>query len=67
MQAKGIGVNVHYIPIHYHPFYQKLGFEKGQFMQAENYYDQALTIPLYPSLTDKDQRYIISTLKSLVE
>ena len=66
MLSRGIGVNVHYIPIHYHPFYQKLGFKKGQFKNAENYYEKAMTIPLFPALTNREQNYVISTLKNLI-
>lgn len=60
MQASGIGVNVHYIPIHLQPYYRKLGFKPGDFPQAEEYYSRTLTLPLYPDLTQ--QRYIIETL-----
>lgn len=66
MLSEGIGVNVHYIPIHYHPFYKELGFKKGQFQNSENYYKRAMTIPLFPSLTSKEQGHIISILKNLV-
>ena len=52
MQEKGIGVNVHYIPIHHHPYYKRLNL-KGNFINADNYYQKALTIPLFPQLTQK--------------
>lgn len=62
----GIGVNVHYIPIHYHPFYKDLGFKKGDFPIAENYYEKAISIPLYPSLSKKDQNFVIKSINNLL-
>ena len=60
----GIACQVHYIPIHYQPYYnQHLGFKKGQFPAAEAYYDRALSLPIYYSLTDDDQAYVIETLR----
>lgn len=64
-QAK-IGVNVHYIPIHTQPYYQQLGFKEGDFVQAEQYYQACLSLPLYPQLTDEQQQYIINTIKALL-
>jgi len=62
LREKEIGVNVHYIPIHFHPFYKKLGFQEGDFPNAEKYYSKAISIPLYPSLTKKDQNYVIENV-----
>lgn len=62
----GIAVNVHYIPIHLHPYYQKLGFTRGQFPNAESYYAKALTIPLYVELSDKQQDEVVTALKSIL-
>lgn len=62
----GVGVNVHYIPIHLHPYYQKLGFEVGQFPNAEAFYAKALTIPLYVELTDKQQDEVIAALQHVL-
>ena len=62
---KGIGVNLHYIPIHFHPFYQKMGFHEGQFPEAENYYREAMTLPLYPSLKQEEQDMIINEIAEL--
>ncbi|MFW8590239.1 UDP-4-amino-4,6-dideoxy-N-acetyl-beta-L-altrosamine transaminase [Glaciecola sp. 2405UD65-10] len=66
LHAQGIAVNVHYIPIHLHPFYQQLGFKKGDFPAAEKFYDNALTLPIYVGLDDTQQDYIINTLKSIL-
>ena len=59
----GIGVNLHYLPVHLHPYYQNLGFQKGEFIESEEYAESALTIPLYVNLTNSDQDRVISALK----
>ena len=59
----GIAVNVHYIPIHTQPFYQARGFRLGQFPAAEAYYAGAISIPLFPTLTDAQQDYVVAELK----
>ncbi|WP_194945019.1 DegT/DnrJ/EryC1/StrS family aminotransferase, partial [Shewanella sp. TC10] len=66
MREAGIGVHVHYIPIHLQPYYQALGFNKGDFPAAEAYYQSCLTLPLFPNLTTEEQDYICDTLKGLV-
>lgn len=66
MLSKGIGVNVHYIPVYWHPYYQKLGYQQGLCPVAEDYYQKALTIPLYFSLTDKEQELVIQTLFEVI-
>ena len=63
LREEGIGVNVHYIPIHLQPYYQKLGFKKGDFPEAEKYYDAAISIPLYAQITEKEQRIVVDTLQ----
>ncbi len=62
LHDKGVGVNVHYIPIHLHPFYQQLGFKQGDFPLSEHFYQNALTLPLFPSLTDGEQTKVIEAL-----
>lgn len=66
MRSANIGVNVHYFPVHLQPYYQALGFMPGDFPEAEGYYQAALTLPLYPSLEESDQDYVIETLKELL-
>jgi len=66
LRAAGIGVNVHYIPIHLHPYYQALGFGAGDFPVSEQYYRGALTLPLYPLLTDGEQQKVIDCLKEVL-
>jgi dTDP-4-amino-4,6-dideoxygalactose transaminase len=66
LREKGVGVNVHYIPVHTHPYYQELGFNKGDYPVSENYYEHAITLPLFPLLTDEEQDYICDTLKDIL-
>lgn len=63
LRAAEIGVNVHYIPIHTQPYYQRLGFRPGDFPAAERYYDRALSIPLFPSMTDEQQDRVVSVIQ----
>ena len=62
MREAGIGVNVHYIPIHTQPYYQRLGFKRGDFPAAEAYYERAITIPLFPAMTDAEQDRVAEIL-----
>lgn len=62
MRAEGIGVNVHYIPVYRQPYYQAMGFSAADFPQAEEYYARAITLPLYPTLTEVQQQKIVRTL-----
>lgn len=66
LQSRGIGVNVHYIPVHTHPFYEKLGFCRGDFPIAERYYREALTIPLHVNLTSDDQLFVAAALQEVL-
>ena len=66
LQAAGIGVQVHYIPIHLQPFYQKFGFKKGDFKVAESYYKNAISLPLFPTLTQEEQEKVIAALRENV-
>ena len=66
LRNKGIGVNLHYIPIHMQPYYQKMGFKKGDFPIAEAYYSRAISIPIYQSLTFDLQDEVVAILKRLL-
>ena len=66
LRRAGIGVNVHYIPIHTQPYYQKQGFKQGDFPLVEEYYCQAISMPLYYGLTEKEQDYVIEVLKEIL-
>lgn len=67
LREKGIGVNLHYIPVHTQPFYQKLGFETGQFPKAEQYYREAITLPIFPAMTNDEQNEVVSSLKEILQ
>jgi UDP-4-amino-4,6-dideoxy-N-acetyl-beta-L-altrosamine transaminase len=66
MREAGIGVNVHYIPIHLQPFYRERGFGPGDFPAAERYYARAITLPLFPALKEAEQDQVVDTLSSLL-
>ena len=68
LMSENIGVNVHYIPIHLQPYYARLGFRKGDFPASERYYDRAISIPLFPTLTEAQQMRVVFALrKALLE
>lgn len=67
LRDKGIGVNVHYIPVYMHPYYQEHGYEDVHCKNAEEVYSHIISLPLYPGLTEEQQSYVIDTLKSLCE
>lgn len=62
LRAAGIGVNLHYIPVHLQPYYRKLGFGPGDFPAAEDYYARAISIPLHAGLTDEEQDTVVAAL-----
>jgi len=67
LRDAGIGVNVHYIPVHTQPYYKRLGFKQGDFPVAESYYKNAISIPMYPTITDMQQEQVVSAIeKALV-
>lgn len=63
LRARGIGVNVHYIPVHTQPYYQHMGFKWGQFPEAESYYEEAISLPLYPGMEEEDVLLVTKALK----
>ena len=67
LKEDGILSQVHYMPVTSHPYYQKLGFKTSNFPNAESYYEEALSIPLYYSLTDNDQVKIIEAIKKIIK
>ncbi|MBI2578001.1 MAG: UDP-4-amino-4,6-dideoxy-N-acetyl-beta-L-altrosamine transaminase [Candidatus Wildermuthbacteria bacterium] len=67
LQSAGIGCQVHYVPIHYHPFYQKkFGYKKGDFPVTEQYYEGAITLPLFPKMTDVEVRKVVRSVRSII-
>lgn len=67
MQVQGIQVNLHYIPVYLQPYYQKRGFQPGYCPEAECYFKEALSIPLYAGLTEQDQNHVINTLTQVLK
>jgi UDP-4-amino-4,6-dideoxy-N-acetyl-beta-L-altrosamine transaminase len=63
LRAKDIMVNLHYIPVHTQPYYQNMGFKLGDFPDAEQYYREAISIPMHVNLTDVEQDFVVSTLR----
>jgi UDP-4-amino-4,6-dideoxy-N-acetyl-beta-L-altrosamine transaminase len=66
LRARGFGVNLHYIPVHTQPYYQRMGFRSGDFPQAEAYYAEAISLPIFPSLTVGEQERVVTALTELV-
>lgn len=66
LRASGIGVNLHYIPVHLQPYYRQFGFGPGDFPASENYYSRAISIPIYPDLTAEKQAAVVSAIEKAV-
>ncbi len=66
LRAQGIGVHVHYIPVHTQPYYQTLGFAYGDYPQSEHYYQHALSLPLYHGMTEQQQDQVIEELADVL-
>ncbi len=67
LQARKIGVQVHYIPVHLQPYYRKkMGYKSGDFPKAESYYKGAISIPLFPAMTNDNRRYVIKNILKIV-
>lgn len=67
MAAENICCNVHYIPVYYHPYYEKLGYEKGICPKAEKLYEEMVSLPLYYAMTDKDVEDVIRAVEKIVD
>jgi dTDP-4-amino-4,6-dideoxygalactose transaminase len=67
MRVAGVAVNVHYTPVHLQPYYRKLGFAPGQFPNSEAYGAEAITLPLYPTLSISDIELVVTTLAKALE
>ncbi|WP_300433483.1 UDP-4-amino-4,6-dideoxy-N-acetyl-beta-L-altrosamine transaminase [uncultured Thalassolituus sp.] len=66
LRERGIGVNLHYIPVHLQPYYQALGFQSGDYPVAESYYQDALSIPLFHGMSDAEQDIVVASLRELL-
>jgi len=67
MKALGLGVQVHYIPVYWHPYYEQLGYKRGACPTAEEFYQQVISIPLYPQLSQKEMEFIKKTICKLLK
>jgi len=67
LRTENIGVNVHYIPVHLQPYYQRrFNYKSGDFPNAENYYERAITLPIFPKMSDKDIDDVIKAVKEVI-
>ena len=66
LRAEGIGVNVHYIPVYWHPYYQRLGYPKGLCPVAERAYERLLTLPLFPAMEDRDVEDVVTAVRRVI-
>jgi dTDP-4-amino-4,6-dideoxygalactose transaminase len=67
LRDKGIGVNVHYTPIHTQPYYSQLGFKVGDFPNSEAYYNRTISVPLFHAMTLEQQDEVCNALKRVLE
>lgn len=67
LRAENIGVNVHYIPVPWHPYYQGLGYTKGNWPVAENAYERMLSLPIFPAMTDRDVNDVVAAVGKVLE
>jgi UDP-4-amino-4,6-dideoxy-N-acetyl-beta-L-altrosamine transaminase len=67
LRAKDIMVNLHYIPVHTQPYYQRMGFKQGDFPQAEQYYREAISIPMHARLTDSELQFVVDSLREAMD
>jgi dTDP-4-amino-4,6-dideoxygalactose transaminase len=66
LRAAGIGVQLHYSPVHLQPYYRRLGFAEGDFPEAEAYARNAISLPLYPGLQEQEQARVVQALARLL-
>ena len=66
LREKGIGVNVHYIPVYSQPYYQRMGFKTDDYPEANKYYAEAISLPMYPGLTEAQQGQVVKALRELI-
>lgn len=67
LREQGVGVNLHYIPVHIQPFYKNMGFKLGDFPEAERYYSQAISLPMYQGLSDQQQVEVSQALSHVLK
>ncbi|MBM3728765.1 MAG: UDP-4-amino-4,6-dideoxy-N-acetyl-beta-L-altrosamine transaminase, partial [Acidobacteria bacterium] len=67
LRSAGIGVQIHYIPVHTQPYYRRLGFKPGDFPEAEKYYGEAISLPMFAGLTDEEQTCVVEKLSNITK
>ena len=67
LREQGIGVNLHYIPVHTQPHYQRMGFKPSDFPESQSYYAQAISLPMYQTLTKEQQDRVAAVLKAVLQ
>lgn len=67
LRENGIGVNVHYIPVHTQPYYEDMGFKSGDFPEAEQYYREAISLPMFHGMTEEQQDKVVCVLSEILE
>jgi dTDP-4-amino-4,6-dideoxygalactose transaminase len=67
LREQGIGVNLHYIPVHTQPYYQKMGFSEGDFPESERYYAEAISLPMFHLMTSEQQDTVVSVLNKVLK
>jgi len=67
LREQGIGVNLHYIPVHLQPYYQKMGFKRGDFVEAERYYAEAISLPMFQTMTFAQQDEVVDAVRKAVQ
>lgn len=67
LREKGIGVNLHYIPLHMQPYFQQMGFQLGDYPHSEQYYDEAISLPMYSTLEEFNQRVVSDCLSQILQ
>ncbi|HBH7894975.1 TPA: UDP-4-amino-4,6-dideoxy-N-acetyl-beta-L-altrosamine transaminase [Vibrio vulnificus] len=67
LRGKGIGVNLHYIPVHTQPYYEKMGFSEGDFPESERYYREAISLPMFHSMTEEQQDTVVQVLTEILQ
>lgn len=67
LRANGIGVNLHYIPVHTQPYYKKMGFKPGDFPESEKYYQEAISLPMFHTMSDEQQAEVVRVLEKVLK
>ena len=66
LREAGIVVNLHYIPVHMQPYYQDIGFKAGDFPEAERYYEEAISLPMFSTMTEQQQDEVVAVLDKVL-